>query len=378
MEELEEADYKSVEKLNAMVGDEGNCNQQLQNMYNDIMSTTTYEKEVEMYAIGENPCRVVHPILTSSSWSCPKDRWLYHTPVAGITCMFQPYHIPWIKRNGKAPVRWLQASHRCHNGNCVEPTHLRWETAKANESREKCRNCSHLVLQNGDVHVICPHNPPCLRVKVLGHGTIQKFITKDSANRAGLVDLRRDNNNKKVTNLVPILNDVFHNDKPKFRRKVKYLRTRLDTVDNGKSLVGLKPCKVCNIVSNNDRGGSRTKWKIGDKQRRFTCTHIFWVEGKNSEAPEGLDISHRCHEQNCCEPSHYDWESDVFNKGRNGCASGAIIIDPDGNKHLICPHKKPCITVRRLGPNTYNERLSTRLKRLSSLPLLQYFIRQTT
>jgi len=74
---------------------------------------------------------------------------------------FRPWHITWIAANGHAPLH-LQYSHRCNQENCAEESHGLWETDVANKARWSCRICSHLILPDGRIIRICPHEPCCL------------------------------------------------------------------------------------------------------------------------------------------------------------------------------------------------------------------------
>jgi len=76
---------------------------------------------------------------------------------------FRPWHITWIVgQRSVAPLN-LEYSHRCHNENCVESTHGLWETDGQNKSRWSCRTCSHVILPDDRVVVLCSHEPCCLR-----------------------------------------------------------------------------------------------------------------------------------------------------------------------------------------------------------------------
>ncbi len=59
---------------------------------------------------------------------------------------FNPRHVMWLATYGTLPLDGnLQYSHRCHNGNCVEPTHGVWENSVQNNQRNYCQTGSHVI-----------------------------------------------------------------------------------------------------------------------------------------------------------------------------------------------------------------------------------------
>jgi Zinc-binding loop region of homing endonuclease len=53
-------------------------------------------------------------------------------------------------------ITGLQASHRCHNAACVNPTHIVFESARANKTRWCCAD------YGDQPNYTCPHVPKCL------------------------------------------------------------------------------------------------------------------------------------------------------------------------------------------------------------------------
>ena len=80
---------------------------------------------------------------------------------------FMAYHVTWVAENGRIPNPTLNFSHRCHDGLCVAPMHGLWEDLPTNSARNACMGNSHLVLPNGAIVRLCPHEPSCLSGPVL-------------------------------------------------------------------------------------------------------------------------------------------------------------------------------------------------------------------
>jgi hypothetical protein len=88
---------------------------------------------------------------------------------------FRPWHITWMAEHGKAPED-KQYSHRCHNENCVQPSHGRWETDQENKSRNACKSCSHVVLPDTKCILLCPHKPCCLTPRLVPTWDDKSFV----------------------------------------------------------------------------------------------------------------------------------------------------------------------------------------------------------
>lgn len=72
------------------------------------------------------------------------------------------YHVTWVAACGRIPNTRDSYSHRCHDGLCVAPKHGLWEDLPTNLGRNRCRDNSHLLLPNGAIVLLCPHEPCCL------------------------------------------------------------------------------------------------------------------------------------------------------------------------------------------------------------------------
>jgi len=60
------------------------------------------------------------------------------------------------------PAGW-QVSHLCHSGSCVNPAHLRLETATMNRDRNKCQGWTHINCPGCQFRFNpCQHNPQCV------------------------------------------------------------------------------------------------------------------------------------------------------------------------------------------------------------------------
>lgn len=122
-----------------------------------ILTNTVLDQKPS--ALGVLPCRVSQQSLDG------RGRAQRAMRVDGIKVNFRPWHITWISANGKAPVdnnNAVEYSHRCHQENCVEPSHGVWESGATNKDRWSCRTCSHIILPNGKCVQLCGHNPCCL------------------------------------------------------------------------------------------------------------------------------------------------------------------------------------------------------------------------
>ena len=132
--------------------------EQLLNAAKDILYKATACESVT--ALKVSPC------LLSTASVDGRGRAQRAMRVNGRRFNFRPWHITWIAENGAAPEQ-LQYSHRCHNENCVEPSHGLWETDLENKARWSCRVCSHLILPNKKCLALCTHKPCCYRPKVV-------------------------------------------------------------------------------------------------------------------------------------------------------------------------------------------------------------------
>lgn len=106
--------------------------------------------------------------------------------------------------------------------------------------------------------------------------------------------------------------------------------------------IGAIPCRV-SVNSKDGRGRcQRAMYWEPQKKSNFRPWHITWI-ATYGLAPVGLQYSHRCHEENCCEPTHGIWEDDVTNKSRNKCQTCSHVVLPSGQIVLCCLHVPACL-----------------------------------
>lgn len=76
--------------------------------------------------------------------------------------------------NGTKLSEGWQASHLCHNNQCINPVHLTWETVEANNRRKGCavwRVCACLQCTLGGCPKkvwVCHHSPRCVKADTVG------------------------------------------------------------------------------------------------------------------------------------------------------------------------------------------------------------------
>lgn len=114
-----------------------------------------------------------------------------------------------------------------------------------------------------------------------------------------------------------------------------------ESKSNQPELLGEQPCRI-STCSVDGRGRAQRSIRVDGTKRNFRPWHIVWID-KYGEAPSGLQYSHRCHEENCIEPTHGVWESDPLNKARWACGRCSHLILPDGTSVRICDHSPHCL-----------------------------------
>jgi hypothetical protein len=142
--------------------------QQLQDNAKSILAKARLDNRVTV--LGLKPCLISTLSLDGRGRAQRSMR-----VSGGQKSNFRPWHITWIAENGEAPLG-LQYSHRCHNGNCVEPSHGTWEADTVNKDRWSCRGASHVVLPDGKCICICPHNPTCYRPLAVNSWADERFV----------------------------------------------------------------------------------------------------------------------------------------------------------------------------------------------------------
>ena len=97
---------------------------------------------------------------------------------------FRPWHLAFAyvgvdKETGSDVWRTIpedrEWSHRCIEENCIEVTHGLWETSAQNKDRWSCRNAAQVIV-DGNVHMLCRHQPPCLNPKVSEKGSADHAV----------------------------------------------------------------------------------------------------------------------------------------------------------------------------------------------------------
>lgn len=108
-----------------------------------------------------------------------------------------------------------------------------------------------------------------------------------------------------------------------------------------RAVIGSRPCRVATL-SKDGRGRCQRAMRVDGKKFNFRPTHIVWIAA-NGPAPTGKQYSHRCHEENCCEPTHGVWETDAENKSRNACRTCSHVVLSGGRILVVCPHEPACL-----------------------------------
>lgn len=156
---------------------------------------------------------------------------------------------------------------------------------------------------------------------------------------------------RRKLDLLDVLNNMYLDqdeakDGKRKTRKQQLLDNAASILQSANTLerviaLGYAPCKVTTL-SLDGRGRAQRSMRIDAGKVNFRPWHITWIASKGV-APLGLQYSHRCHEENCCEPTHGLWESDAQNKGRWSCRECSHLVLPDGRCVVVCPHEPCCL-----------------------------------
>lgn len=78
--------------------------------------------------------------------------------------------------------------------------------------------------------------------------------------------------------------------------------------------------------------------------KKVLCHVLVWLFHHPGISMENDDVSHRCHNNWCCRPSHLVKEDRMTNKSRDHCLG--YLVDRDDTKIVIkvCDHEPPCRT----------------------------------
>jgi hypothetical protein len=147
-------------------------------------------------------------------------------------------------------------------------------------------------------------------------------------------------------NLVEVLNDMYNTKHEKLQNNAESIIKAAKEVDNGGLvLLGHSPCLITNL-SLDGRGRAQRSIRVpdltGQEKTNFRPWHIVWIR-TNGPAPNSLQYSHRCNQENCVESTHGVWETDITNKSRWSCRVCSHLILPDSRIIRICPHQPCCL-----------------------------------
>jgi len=130
---------------------------------NACLFATIILNNPSMLILGHNECRISTLSQDTRGRAQKSIRFYFNEDDKIRKNNYRPWHVVWIATNESIIENTtLQYSHRCHNENCCESTHGIWETDEQNKNRNRCRNCSHLILPDGTIIQLCPHEPFCL------------------------------------------------------------------------------------------------------------------------------------------------------------------------------------------------------------------------
>jgi len=92
--------------------------------------------------------------------------------------------------------------------------------------------------------------------------------------------------------------------------------------------------------------------RMGFKHTKVMCHVLSWLYHHPGETTEDGDISHLCHNSNCCRPSHLFKESRSINKSREGCVGYALSSDDPSIIIRVCQHLPSCCVARWFSPTS--------------------------
>jgi len=114
-----------------------------------------------------------------------------------------------------------------------------------------------------------------------------------------------------------------------------------------------------NAVRSRGRQSRQTRpyFPSGMKSFRVLVHQLAYLEAKGVVPEAGFDISHLCHQHECCNPDHLIIEPHSINISRIGCPGTLIGKIPcyhsDCNSRhdgsiILCRHVPPCMSLTRL------------------------------
>lgn len=343
-----------------------------QERYNELIDLTVDlidphchpEENVYFQQLGVSPCIICNHSPNSGGYATFE---IKNEEGERVQCFV--HHLFWlldnIPRNNFLPDGDLIYSHRCMNPACCQPAHGEWVFSAVDVRRKRCRSAAY-VVSNGFIHKLCPCDQPCLTIKVLGQDTKDAWVTGrqvhlESAGTYpvddnGNIIENRTKDGKRIRKIITSLEKL--NELYSFRPDKFEMLSNMCTyvVDEGSLLtrpgIDLGPCRISTLpfMPGTDRCGLRTR-RVDGKSRKFCPWHIAWIK-EFGTFPPSLEYDHCCHNGNCENPFHGGPNSFLDNQGRGMCANCSIVIDQNGEIHLICPHKNPCLVVKVLDGTT--------------------------
>jgi len=164
-----------------------------------------------------------------------------------------------------------------------------------------------------------------------------------------------------MSNLIDVLNKMYLEEDLHSSKKKSSKNQLLDNAAEIMKTATLVPLQTpffqdiktpCLLAENSFDGRNRSQRTMrvhlrGENKRKsnFRPWHITWISAYGVTSIN-LQYSHRCHNENCVQPEHGVWESDLDNKSRNGCRSASHLVLPDGTVILICTHSQCCLVPR--------------------------------
>jgi len=285
---------------------------------------------VYLQQIGVRPCNFCNHEPDENGYPTfripgMKDKFFVHHLVWMVYAIHTPdFPLP-TNGEGGLDVDELKYSHRCMNPECTEPTHGEWVPSIVDVRRKQCRSAAYVVtdpvLSESYIHKLCPCNPPCLTIKVLGQHTRDAWIEGEQQHLAArgtypvdattgqaIRNLRKDGAEREVPSNKGLLNQLV-NGRQFLLQSLCHRCERESVVDEesllpGLGVPGLGPCSISTMPIPAGRDRSRMKTRTVDgNEHFFKPWHVCWI-ARYGHFPEHLEYDHWCHNGNCIKPNH--------------------------------------------------------------------------